>query len=142
VSRIEGANAAGPPASKVRAIQGRSVLPRAISTVVTVGLGAGGRVAVGVLVGVLVGVGEGVGVKVGEGVGLGVGVKVAVAVGIGEGVGVGRRKLENTGRLPTEGEPQAEVANSKVSKSKGTPLLIFKLQSPLNGAHDMAVGQI
>lgn len=133
---MEAANADGPPASKVRAIQGRSVLPRAISAAVTAGRGAGGRVAVGMLVGV----GEGVAVRLGEGVGLDVAVKVAV--GSGEGVGVGGNDLENTGRLVLEEESQAGVSNSKDSRRNSKPLLIFKLQPLLHGAHDISVGQI
>lgn len=137
---MEGANADGPPASKVRAIQGRSVLPRAISTVVTLGGGAGGRVAVGVLVGVQVGVGEAVAVNVGEGAGLGVLVKVAV--GRGEGVGVGGSKLETIGRSLIEGNWQDVASNSEDSKTNSKPLLVLKLQPPLNGADDVAIGQI
>jgi len=80
---MEGKGAMVEPASKVRAIQGRSVLPRAISSAVAAGGEAGGRVAVGM--GVLVGMGggEGVAVKVGDGVGRGVLVKVAVAKAVG-----------------------------------------------------------
>ena len=133
---MEGANSDAPPASKVRAIQGRSVLPLAISTVVTAGRGEGGRVAVGVLVGV----GEGVAVKVGAGKDVGLGVTVKVAVGRGEGVGVAEGESPN--RSLIEEESQAGVSNSEDSKANSKPLLIFKLQSPLNGTHDIAVAQV
>jgi hypothetical protein len=75
------------PASKVRAIHGRSGSPRAISSSsVKSGL-AGARVAVGA--GVLVDVGVGDGLAVGVEVGIRVGVGVEVAVGSGKGVGLG-----------------------------------------------------
>jgi hypothetical protein len=121
-------------ASKVRAIQGRSELPPAISTVVRAGRGAGGRVAVGVLTGV----GEEVIVKVGERVGIGAVVKVAVGRGLGVGVG----RLEIPSGSLTEEESQAGIRSNTDSKSRGKPLLVSKLQPSLDRADDIAVGQI
>jgi hypothetical protein len=75
------------PASKVRAIQGRSGSPRAISSAGVEGVFAGARVAVGDGVLVDVGVGEGVAVKVEVGIAVGVGIQVAVGRGVGVGLG-------------------------------------------------------
>jgi len=138
VCNMDGRGTESAPASKVRAIQGRSGLPRAISTGVTVGLEAGGRVEVGV--GVSVTVGEGVAVNVTDGVGLGVMVKVAVGKGVA--VAVGGRNWEITGNSLMEEESQAGASNNKESSNSSEPLLFLKPQSPFNGTHYMAVGQV
>ena len=138
VSNIDGRGAESAPASKVRAIQGRSVLPRAISIPVTGGLEAGGRVGVGL--GVSVTEGEGVAVNVTNGVELGVMVKVAVGKGVA--VAVGGRNWEITGNSLSEEESQAGASNNRESSNSSKPLLLFKLQSPFNSTHYVAVGQV
>lgn len=140
VSSMEGKGAMLEPASKVRAIQGRSVLPRAISTAVAGGGEGGGRVGVGRGVSVGMGVGEGVTVKVGDGAGLGVLVKVAVGKAVG--VAVGGISWEITGKSLIEDESHAGVSNSRDSRRRTTRLLVLKLKSPFNGTHDVAIGQI
>jgi hypothetical protein len=77
------------PTSKVRAIQGLSGLPRAISVAVMTGEPAGARVVVGAGVLVDVVVGDGVAVEVEVDVAVAVGVQVAVGRGVGVGVGLG-----------------------------------------------------
>ncbi len=89
--RVAGSD--GPPASKVKAIRGRLVLPIAISAADT-GCTPGGvlhAVSVGCGVGVIPCVGSGVGITVvpGDGVEIPVGLGIGVGVSLGPEVAVG-----------------------------------------------------
>ena len=128
------------PASKVRAIQGRSGLPRKISA--ALGGGGEGGASVAVAVGTAVGVDVGDAVAVKVGVGSVVGVTVEVAVGRSVGVGVSGRNWETTGRSRIADESQAAVSKSRQSKKSSKGLWFFKTHSLLSGAYDEAIGQV
>jgi hypothetical protein len=140
LSKIEGKGATLAPASRVRAIQGRSGSPWVISPAANaVGEASGCDAAgLGVLVGVTVG--KGVAVKVEYDVGLGVLVKVAVGRGVG--VAVAGTNWEITGHWLMEEELHAGVSRSTDSRKSASALPILKLESPLNGIHDVAVRQV
>ncbi len=87
-----------------------------------------------------VNVGKGATVDVGDAMGLGLLVGVAVARGVS--VAVGGTNWEITGHWLMDEEPHAGVSRSIVSKRSARPLLILKLEPPLNGIHDVAIRQV
>jgi hypothetical protein len=137
---MEGQGAILAPASKVRAIHGRFGSPREISVALGGGGGAGASVAVAVGSAVAVGVGGAVAVHVG--VGTAVGVTVEVAVGRSVGVGVSGRNWDITGTCANADESQAAVSSSRQSEKSSKGLGFFKVQSLLNGAYYVAIGQV
>jgi len=67
---------------------------------------------------------------------------VRVAVGEGVAVAVCGRNWEITGNSLSEEESQAGASNNRESSNSSKPLLLFKLQSPFNSTHYVAVGQV
>ena len=104
---MEGQGSMLAPTSKVRAIQGRDVGPRAISSAVKVGRGADDGVAVGVT----------------AVVGVGIGGRVAAKVGLGKGVSVGvdGRNWAMSGNSLTDDRLQA-AKNGKPTRTRGSSL--------------------